>query len=315
MKKQLDGFKQLTPEERLTFLSDVSTLVWKGTLPVENGLALLLKVKGEEDTIVATSLSSKFYRYKHYMNAATEPAYEKFVRANLLPVKKKLGWEEHKNEEETVKDLRAEVISVLGTVGQDTATMGEAAELFAKYLKDKQSVSPNIIGSVLKIVAYNGGENEYEQIKTGWKKAANPQEEKRFLFALSAFRRPELAGKTLELALTPEVRATDSVTLLSALLSDKDTNDLAWKFVREHWNELSKKFPPRFNKRIAGSCSSFDTAEKEKELQSFFSTHPMEAAKSAVARMLEEVHVGVLYRQRNEELIRKWVSKQAEAIK
>ena len=315
LKDLMAKWSALTPEERLSLMSDVTVLSRKDLVPVEQSQDLLLQTKGEKDTIVLSNLVSKFAHLKPYMDATTKPQYEKFVRAYLQPLKTEYGWEEKKGEPETVKDLRADLIRILGTCGQDKETIKEALELYNKYMKDKESVSPDIISTVLTIVAYNGNEADYEQIRAAAKKAANPQEEKRFLMALTDFRQPELVAKTLDLTLHADTRATDSVALLGALLSNKDVNTQAWKFTTANWNKLSKKFPPRFNKRIAANCSNFNTAEMEEAMRTYFATQPMEMAQAAISRAIEEVHVSVLYKQRNEERLRKWVQKQAAELK
>lgn len=315
LKKILEKFHALSADERLALMSDIGTLSWKGSMPVEDNLNLMLKIKGEEDSIVLSALAAKFAGPRYFMDNKSKPEYQKFVQVHLLPLKKKLGWEEKKGEEETLKDLRAELMKELGTFGRDKATITEARELYAKYLKDRHSVSADIIGSVLKIVAYNSAETEYDQIKEAWKKASNPQEEKRFLNALADFHQPELVDKTLNLALGTETRATDGVALLSAMLADKEVNEQAWKFTKANWDQFAKKFPPRFNKRIIAACSSFNTPEAEQDLRSFFAAHPLEMGKAAIARTLEDVHVSVLYKQRNEQHIRDWVIRQAEGLK
>lgn len=314
LKQLLADFKFLTPDERLSLMSDMKTLAWKGSLPVESSLDLMLKVKDENDPIVLNSLAGRFASARSYMDDATKPAYEKLICAYLLPLKRKIGWQEQKGEEETVKDLRADVLRLLGTYGQEKQTINEAGERYDSYMKDRESVSADIIGSVLAIVAYNGTDREYEEMKTAWKKAGNPQEEKRFLSALGQFRQTELIAKTLNLALSQETRATDCVALLGALLSNKDSNRQAWEFTKQNWTELTKKFPPRFNKRIVATCDSLDTPELEKDLNEFFAGRNIEMAKAAIARTLESVHVGVLYRQRNENRIRQWVTKQVSSL-
>ncbi len=311
LKVILDKFQTLSPEEKLSLVSDISVLSRKDLLPVEDSLSLMLKVKGEEDIVVLNRLISKFASLRHFMDSKTKAQYEKFLCAYLLPYKEKYGWEEQKGEEETVKDLRADLVRILGTYAQDRQTIKEANELYAKYMKDKESVSPDIIGSVLTIVAYNGSSAEFDQIRAACKTATNPQDEKRLLLALPHFRQHELVERTLKLCLDAETRATDSVALLSSLLSNQDSNEQAWKFTAENWDKLSKKFPPRFNKRIAANCAHFDSAEMEKTLKEYFAAHPWEMAKAAIGRALEEVHVSVLYRTRNAERIRNWVAKQA----
>lgn len=301
-------FDWLSPEERLVLISDLSSFAVKGEIPVEESLDLMLKVKGEDDSVVLDSLVSKYVMPRRYMDSASQPAYQKLICTNLLPLKKKYGWEERKGEDETIKDLRADFMRILGTFGQDRETIKEANDLYAKYMKDRQSVSADIIGSVLNIVAYNGGEAEYEQMKAALKSAANPQEEKRFLTALSRFRQKELIEKNLATVLSPETRATDAVSILSSLLSDPESADAAWQFLSSNWEKCQKKFPPRFNKTVIGACSRFDNPEREKEIREFFTAHPPEMGKTALSRTLENIKIASLFRQRNEAAIRKWVS-------
>ncbi|MBX9688701.1 MAG: M1 family metallopeptidase, partial [Candidatus Obscuribacterales bacterium] len=313
-KKILDNFESLNCEERLAFIDDIESLVLKGRLPVESSLNLMLKLKNEKDSIVSSALASDFAQLRYFLDPDSEVAYRKLLEAYLAPLKTKLGWQEKKGEEETVKELRAVVLRELANYAQDAETIKEARALFAQYLKDRESVSADIISTVLSIVAYNGDENDYEKLKEAWKKASNPQEEKRFLYPLAAFRKPELVQKTLELALGPDTRSTDGVALLSALIGSKESNEQAWSYTRANWERLGKKFPPRFNKRIVGACASFDSLSKEKEMKEFFAAHPVEMGKAAVARMLENLHLSVLYRQRNEAKIRSWVKKQAQTL-
>ncbi len=304
-------FSWLTPDERLVLISDFSAFAMKGELPVEEYLDLMLKVKTEEDPVVLESLINKFAAPRRFMDHAGQPAYQKLICTNLLPLKNKYGWEQRKGEDETVKDLRADLMRILGTFGQDKDTIKEANELYAKYMKDRQSVSADIIGSVLNIVAYNGGDAEYEQMRAALKSAANPQEEKRFLAALARFRQKELMDKNLALLLNPDTRATDTVSMLNALLGDPDSADAAWADLNSNWDKFQKKFPPRFNKTIISACSRFDSLEREKEIREFFAAHPPEMGKTALARTLENIKINSLFRQKNETAIRKWVAQKA----
>ena len=313
--KLLEKFEDLTPEERLSLMSDIAYLARKGDIPVEQSLDIMLKVKADNDTIVLNSLVNKFSSLRYLISPSNKDAYEKLIRNYLLPLKKRVGWEESKGEEDTLKDLRADLIRILGTYGQDADTIEEANKLFEKYMKDRESVSPDMVSTVLGIVAYNGTAKEYDRIKEAMKSAANPQEEKRFLLALTEFRQSELISRTLESSLAEETRATDSVSILTAMLGRMESNQAAWAFVSSNWDKLSKKFPPRFNKRIAASCSSFNSAEMEHSLNAYFAAHPMEMAKAAVSRSLEEVRIAVLFKEKNQERIQNWLQKNSADTK
>lgn len=313
--KLLEKFEKLTPEERLSLMTDVAVLARRGDVPVEQSLDIMLKVKNDDDTIVLNSLVNKFSSLRNYVSADNKAAYESLIRYYLLPLQKKIGWEESKGEEDTLKDLRADVIRILGTYGQDSNTIEEARKLYDKYMKNRESVSPDMVSTILGIVAYNGDAQTYDRIREAMKTASNPQEEKRFLLSLTEFRQKELTAKTLDATLAEETRATDSVAILGALLGKMETNEQSWEFVSSHWDKLSKKFPPRFNKRIAANCSSFNSPEMEKNLNDYFVAHPMEMAKAAISRSLEEVHVAVMFKQKNQERINKWIQKRNDETK
>jgi puromycin-sensitive aminopeptidase len=307
----LNHFDWLTAEERLAFLSDTSALAWKGTLPVQDKLSILLKLPTEKDAIVQEKIMDFCWHPYVYLDSAERSDYEKLIRSVVGPVKKQLGWNEQPGEQDSVKDLRRSVIDLLGTFGQDQETITEARDLYKKYMADRQSIPADVASAVLTVVTYNGGETEYNEIITALKTEKIPELEKRFLSALTHFGQPELVDKTLNMVLSDEVRSQDGFRVLSGMLDGHRTKHRTWAFIKSHWSDVVKKFPPRSLANLAYACASFDKPEEEADLREFFSTHDLQYAKAAVARMLEEVHRRVLYRQKNERAIAAWVKDQA----
>lgn len=310
-KEILSHFDYLSPEERLAYLSDLSALAWKGNLPVQDKLSVLLKLPSEKDPIVQEKIMDFCWHPYDYMDPADQSDYQKLIRAVVGPVKTKLGWNEKAGEADSVKDLRRSVINLLGTFGQDQETIAESREMYKKYMADRQSISPDIASAVLTVVTYNGGESEYDEIISALKTEKIPELEKRFLTSLTHFGQPQLIDKTLNMVLSDAVRSQDGFRVLAAMLGGHRTKDRTWQFVKAHWSEITKKFPPRSMANLAYACVAFDDPAEETDLKEFFATHELPYAKAAVARMLEEVHRRVIYRQRNEQAIRTWVNEQA----
>jgi hypothetical protein len=172
-------------------------------------------------------------------------------------------------------------------------------------------VNPDIVPSILQIVAYNGTLKDYEEIENGWKTAKAPEDEKRMLRTLAIFRNPELVAKTLDLIVSGQIRGQDSPGVLSSLLAHYDTQEQSWTFVKQNWDKILKLFPPTSMRHVASACSNFYRHKDEEDLVAFFGSHKVPFGDSAVARALEDVHISVLYHERSDAAIRKWVKTEA----
>jgi puromycin-sensitive aminopeptidase len=304
-------FSSLSPEERMVLLSDTGALSVSGKIPVENRLNLLLKIHDEKDLLVLSEIVNDFDSPYTSMTPDSMPAYQTFVSNNVRPLKNELGWEAKPGEQDLAKDLRATVLNILGTYGQDKETITEAFTFFHKYMQDHNSVNPDIVPSILQIVAYNGTLKDYEEIENGWKTAKAPEDEKRMLRTLAIFRNPELVAKTLDLIVSGQIRGQDSPGVLSSLLAHYDTQRQSWTFVKQNWDKILKLFPPTSMRHVASACSNFYRHKDEEDLVAFFGSHKVPFGDSAVARALEDVHISVLYHERSDAAIRKWVKTEA----
>lgn len=312
--KILENYSSMTTEEKLAYLSDLSALDKKGVIPVEDRLEIMLKVNEEKDPLVKSGLLSFVRQPYSYLDQKEKPSYQKLAQSLAKPIGKSIGWEARKGESYSQKRLRTNVFHLLGTIANDQEVIGKARKLYQSYMKDRSSVSADIAGDILAITAYNGSVKEYNEVFNAYKKELIPEHEKRLLSTLASFRDPELVEKTLKLTLSDDIRAQDGFRLLSRLLYSDDTNMQSWKFIKSNWKKVTAKFPGRSMAYIASACASFDTKDMEAELKSFYEKHELPAAKSAVSRMLEKVHARVIYRQRNAEKIKTWVTQKAKII-
>jgi puromycin-sensitive aminopeptidase len=304
-------FSSLAPEERMVLLSDTGALSVSGKIPVENRLNLLLKIRDEKDLLVLSEIVGAFDSPYTSMTPDTMPAYQAFVSNNLRLLKKDLGWDAKPGEKDLAKDLRAAVLNMLGTYGQDKETISEAFTYYHKYMADHSSLNPDVVPSILQIVAYNGTLKDYEEIEKGWRTAKAPEDEKRMLRTLAVFRNPELVAKTLDLIVSGQIRGQDSPGVLSSLLSHYDTQEQSWQFVKQNWNKILKLFPPTSMRHVASACSTFYRPKDEKDLVAFFGSHKVPFGDSAVSRALEDVHISVLYHEQSDAAIQKWVKAEA----
>jgi len=307
------GFKYLTAEEKMALLSDVGGLTLSGKVPVEDSLNFSLNLPNEHDPIIQCRLTG-FYGTYWDMTPAQRPQYRKLVRHYLLPLKAQLAWTEKPDDSEATKTLRCSVLSMLGQRGEDQPTIAEARALFAKYCADHESVNPDLVSTIFGIVTFNGGATEYEQMKQLWKTAKNPADEHRALNSLNGFHQPDLVTKTMNMALTDQVRKQDGLGLLCGPCFRRETQAQGWAYIKAHWKQITDRFPPWSLNGLAWCCSGFETRAEEQDAKAWFATHTLPYGKSSIARMLEDVHIAVIDTERNRPRVRKWVLAQTAKL-
>lgn len=301
-------FSDLSAPEKLTLISDCSSLVLPGDLPVENLYDFVNLLEFEDDPMVMNDLAGIVFKPHEFMLQKGQSEYAAFVQKIFLPLKAKVnGWQAKDSDSQQMRSLRSSVLEGLGTFGQDKKTVSEAFALFEKYKKDRSRVNPDLVNSMLSIVSFNGAAKEYDELVKLWKSAKNPADEDRALFTLSYFRQKELAAKTIAIAMSDQVKLQDGLSLLCSLASNPYTRDLGWSYVKQNWAKIVQRFPKQSLPSLAGIAAGFDTAAREAEMRAWFAGHPLPFAKTRTARALESMHAKVLFRQRYADRVYNWV--------
>ncbi|HEY9869187.1 MAG TPA: M1 family metallopeptidase [Candidatus Obscuribacterales bacterium] len=301
---------RLSPAERLCLLSDQWALTLAGHTPVSEYLELTASYRADSDPSVVDTLVGQLNYLHAVVDDRERPEMEALIRDRLAPALSRLGWSAQPGEPDLTKILRGRVVETLGTTGQDEQVIARARGLFARYLKEPNSVDPNMLDAITESVAYNGDSSDYDIIRQCWLEAGTPEVEERNLLALGAFRKPSLIRKSLALTLSHEVRAQDAPHLLSTILGNHDGRRLAWQFIKDHWREIVDRFPMNMVPRVVSAAGSLNAAEDEADLRTFFRTHPVTAGQRAVARTIERVSINVRFKQRSLQDVSNWLSKE-----
>ncbi len=295
--------------ERLSFLSDHAALCLAGKLPVGQLMEVLKAYKSETNFVVWDCIIDSLRKLDRYITAEGRPGFAKFVRFLLSDEYKRLGWESHSGEPEPLKLVRGNVISMLGTIGEDTEVIEKSRKVFNDYAKDPASTNPDVLDAAVHVVAYNGTQKDFDELKQLWKKADNPEREHRNLFALASFRKPELTKSALELTLSKEVRIQDAPKLLAEFFDDSTTKLAAWSFMRSHWQQIKKTFAPSMLARLSDAPSSLATSENLKEANAFFSSNKIPDGTANINRMLEKVKINSQFADRSAKELNTWAKK------
>jgi puromycin-sensitive aminopeptidase len=289
--------EELSPLERLTVVSDTAASMLAGHSPVTDFVSLLAQFPAERDPDVWSAGLGPLALMDRIVSDTDRPLLQAFVRRIARPVLDELRWGPVPGEAERIGTLRARLLSAVGTLGADPDVRAEARARLASYFADPTSLAPDLVSAVVTIVAYDSGEDEYQQMYERFQTAATPQDKMRFLYALAAPEDPELLGRTLDLCLGNEVKTQDAPYVIGSVLGSRTGARLAWPFIEEHWDSIRTRFPDNSIPRMLESISAITDPELAPRIHAFLEANPV-PQKKLVAQSLEKLDNNVAFAER-----------------
>jgi len=281
---------------------------WAATLagltPLPEYLDLVDLLRAENDINVWATLIGSFHHLRRILDEPQCVVLAERLRAVLSPALERVGWTPKEGEPALVSQLRGDLIGALGTVAEDKACQARARDLYARYEIDADAVERNLVPALVSIVAHTGNAADYEKFYNKYKSAKTPQEETRYLFALGAFRQPELIDRTLKMTVSGDVRTQNSPYLLRGILFNKDARDKAWAFMKAHWQEMLRQYPDNSIPRMCEGIIGLVSAELEADVKQFFAQHPVKQGAKQIEQHLERLRIAVASQERWKGLLR-----------
>ncbi len=293
--------RTLPATDRLGIQNDAYALARAGLLGIGRFLSLAEAYQGETDASVWSDLATNLREIESLI--AEEPCLESFRafgRRLFGPAAQRSGWEPRPGEGHLDSLLRSTTLSQAGAYG-DAEVIGQAQELFDAYQQDPANVRPDLRGVVFSLVAQEGDRALYDRI---WEleRAAELHEEKiRLLMSLARFQQAELLRETLDRSLTDDVRLQDTIFVVSAVAANNRGRDLAWKFLKERWDEFDRRYGSGgFGlMRLVAITNAFTSNAQRDDVAAFFEAYPTPAAERTIRQALERIALNAAWLERN----------------
>ncbi len=308
---------ELKPEERISLIANEWALVRAGSHTVPQFLSLADSLKNDRDFFVISEVIDRVrYIGSRLVSDNDRPEFQKWVRGYFKPVLNDIGMMPKPGEAASFAALRANLYGVLGSrTGEDPEIIAQCQKLTQEYMKDPTSVPPDLSGVAIQVAALHGDTALYNQFVAKLKETKTPQEYYKYFYALADFQQPELLQKTLDFAMSDAVRNQD-LWIIPSVMENRAGSDLAWNFVKTHWNELSKKAggsiagagPVAF-----GGTRNFCDAQKRDDMRSFYEAHPIPGMERQFKALQESINYCIDLRQRQEQPLAEWLQKNTVA--
>jgi puromycin-sensitive aminopeptidase len=293
----LERLPRLAAIERFNLVNDAWAVTGAGLMPVTDYLELTARFREERDRNVWSALLGSFGTLSRLVRPADRPGLEALVRDRARPALTALGWTPRAGEDELTGQLRADLIRALGTLGNDPDVQGQAAELYGAYERGT-AVDPNLLPALIAVLAHAGDEARYDDFLKKFRSASTPQEEQRYLYALTAFRQPALVEQTLGRTVNGEIRTQDAPFVARSMLMLVHAREQAWEFVKKQWDTMDRLYPKHGLRRMAEGVIGLATPEWEADVHRFFQDRKIDLGGKTLEQYLEQLRVAVALRER-----------------
>jgi puromycin-sensitive aminopeptidase len=289
---------QFSSLERANLFADTWALVLAARTPLSAFLDIAAALGQDGEPTIFSTVAGALGLCDRAATDEARPALAAATRALFGARAASLGWEPATGDGERTPSLRSLLLATLGTIGRDDSVREQAVLRFDAAQGGGAPLDANLESSVLAVVADQMRPGDYDAFYSRYQSATTPQEEQRYLSALSAFPDVELAERTFELALR-EIRTQDAPYLIIGLLTNRTTGPAVFEMLTDHWDELLARFPvnshPRMLQGVRAMCS--DTAFARR-ITEFLSTHPIRSGQRSVDQALERLGINVAFVER-----------------
>jgi aminopeptidase N/puromycin-sensitive aminopeptidase len=309
-----DAETKLTPAERIALENDIWASVRVGREPIGDYLAFAQGLQSDRNRAVLEDvLGGLDYVGQHLVNDGDRDAYHSWLRQFLTPAMKDVGWEPKSGESDEQKTLRAGLLNALGYDARDPEALEQARKIADKALADPASVDHQLAGGAFGLAALNGDPDFYDRVMAGLKNPRSPEEYYIYFYTLPQFGDPKLLQKTLDFAVSPDVRSQDALGLITGVLGNPAGQKLAWDFIQSHWDAIAKAGGPFASAQVVGATSVFCDASMRDQVTQFFAAHKVEAAERTYKQSIERIDNCVDLKSQQEAQLATWLGRHGTA--
>jgi len=309
-----DAESKLSPAERIALQTDIWASVRVGREPVGDYLALVQGLGADRNrAVLEDALSRLNYIGQYLVTDSDRESYRIWLRQYLTPILTDVGWEPQPGESDEQKTLRARVFNSLGYDARDPQALAQARTLADEALDNPASVDRELAGSAVGLAALTGDQAFYDKLLATLKNAKSPEEYYIFLLALPQFGDPKLLQRTLDYALSPDVRSQDALGLISNVMQNPAGEKLAWDFVLTHWDAVQKTGGPFASAQIIGATSTFCDAHMRDQVAYFYAAHKIEGAERTYRQSIERINNCVDLKAQQEPQLASWLGQHSSS--
>jgi aminopeptidase N len=278
----------LTPREQITLVEDLWALMRLDRQSIADYLSIANQlVRRTPSPATATALGRINYVSERLVDEPLQPAFRTWIRQAVRPLVERLGWFPEAGESEDFQELRSTALFTMGNAGRDPAVLREARRLVDLHLAGSVKLDPAILETALQLAAIEGDVNLYDQYLS--RVTGTGDEQYFYLGGLAFFEEPGLRKRTLEFALSPDIRTQDAPMVVQ-LLMQRPAGAETWKQLKSNWEQVERLLGIfQGTPRVIGSLQYLCDNGVGQDIEAFFTEHSTAGTDRTLRRALESI--------------------------
>lgn len=309
-----DAESKLTAAERIVLQNDIWASVRVGREPVGDYLAFAQGLQSDRNRAVLQDVLLRLnYIGQYLVSDSDRGEYRAWLTQYLTPMMQDVGWQPKPGENAEQRALRSRIFNALGYDARDQEALNEAHQLAGKALADPNSVDPELAGGAFALNALNGDADFYDKLMAVLKTQRTPQQYYTYLYTLTRFTDPKLLERTLDFAISPEVRSQDTMGVIASVLRNPAGQKLAWDFIRQSWPEIERAGGPFASAEVVAATSAFCDPTMRDQVEQFFTAHKVAAAERTYKQSIERINDCIDLKAKQQAQLASWLGRHGAA--
>eukprot|EP00004_Rigifila_ramosa_P008970 TRINITY_DN20429_c0_g1_i1.p1 TRINITY_DN20429_c0_g1~~TRINITY_DN20429_c0_g1_i1.p1 ORF type:complete len:689 (+),score=150.50 TRINITY_DN20429_c0_g1_i1:251-2068(+) len=209
--------------------------------------------------------------------------------------------------------LYQHIVEILATLGNDDV-LDNLERNFDSILSRNEEIPimPELrLIALCAIIQHRPRTQRYDQLKRYYLKCESSEEKRRCLQALGKHKSEEFMARTLEFALSSDVRSQDVAFAISGVAGNSNPKgrEICWAWLQQNWTEINTRFGVGnflLSSILATALSSMSTFAEADAVESFFAANPAPLANRTIQQRLEAIRSAASWREREVEEVTRW---------
>ncbi|KIW94428.1 uncharacterized protein Z519_04404 [Cladophialophora bantiana CBS 173.52] len=303
----------LSVEDRAGMIADAGALAASGYGKTSGILSLLQSFNTETQFVVWNEILSRINAVRNtwiFEDELVKDALKAF-QLNLTSAKAhELGWEFAENEDHILSQFKSLMFGSAGLAG-DAEIQAAAKEMFGKFMQgDYSAIHPNLRSSVFAMALRDGGEKEWDALVARYHSAPTSDEKNTCLRTLGRAKSPQLIKKTLDFALSGQVKMQDIYMPIGGLGTTSEGIERRWEWMCANWDELVEKLPPSMTmlSSVVSICVAGFTSDAQlKKVEDFFEGKDKKGFDRSLQQSMDSIQAKANWLKRDGEDVWGWL--------
>ncbi len=229
---------------------------------------------------------------------------------------KEHGWGDDGIDDPAHWQIRRRTLSWASRWSGDANLKAQAVQM-AESLIEGQEIERELAGTALSILVEDGDADLFDKLLKAFKEAEDPWRRSTLLQGLAGFRRSEISLRSLNLALSGELRANEIGRIVWGPSGDYRVRNQAWTWLKKNLTQLREKLPRNSGRYLPYYPSSHCTAKAKQEINELFQPYlegpqAMEGLSRHISAAGERIDRCLAMRTRHQAALAKTLTQGAE---